>query len=109
MDQKTEKINALLLDKSFLSALEKAENNVQVRDLFAANGVENMTVEDVENMLQESARIHQAGELSEDDLENVAGGILLSATSVFLFTVAAAELGFFTAYGYRTIKGWRKK
>ena len=40
MDKKIEKINALLQEKSFLSALEKAENNVQVRDLFAANGVE---------------------------------------------------------------------
>ena len=107
MDIKIEKINALLQEKSFLSALEKAENNVQVRDLFAANGVEDMTVEDVERMLQESARIHQLGELNEDDLENVAGGILVSTAIVL--TVAAAELGFFTAYGYRTIKGWRKK
>ena len=94
MDIKIEKINALLQEKSFLSALEKAENNVQVRDLFAANGVEDMTVEDVARMLQESARLHQLG--------------ILVSTAIVL-TVAAAELGFFTAYGYRTIKGWRKK
>lgn len=108
MGQKIQKINELLLDKAFVSELEKAENNVQVRDLFIAHGVADMTVEDVEAMLQESARIHQNEELGEADLDHVAGGILLTASTVVLFCIAGAELSFFAAYGYRTIKGWRK-
>lgn len=108
MDQKILKINELLLDKAFVGELEKAENNAQVRDLFISYGVADMTVEDVEAMLQESARIHQSEELGEEDLDQVAGGILLTASSVVLFCIAGAELSFFAAYGYRTIKGWRK-
>ena len=84
------------------------KDNFQVRDLFVRYGVEDMTVEDVEQMLRESAQIHQTGEISEEDLGQVAGGILITGTTALLFTVAAAELGFFTSYGYRTIKGWRK-
>ena len=108
MEQKIVKINELLLDKAFIAELEKAENNAQVRDLFIAHGVADMTVEDVEAMLQESARIHQNEELGETDLDQVAGGILLTASSVALFCIAGAELGFFSAYGYRTIKSWIK-
>lgn len=108
MDQKIQKINELLLDKAFVGELEKAENNAQVRDLFIAHGVADMTVEDVEAMLQEAERICQNEELGETDLDQVAGGILLTASSVVLFCVSGAALSFFSAYGYRTIKGWRK-
>lgn len=109
MEEKVKKINDLLLEEKFQEELKKAENNEQVKDLFVSYGAKDVTVEDVEEMLRESAEIHKDGELDENDLDSVAGGVLISLTTAALFCVASAELAFFASYGYKTIKNGLKK
>jgi len=69
-----EKLNTLLEDQDFIEKLTSAETDAEVQALLAENGVE-LTLEEI-NAVKKGveARISEDGELSEDELENVAGG-----------------------------------
>lgn len=68
-----EKLNALLEDEAFLNKMLNAENPEQVSALFAENGI-TMSAKEVE-ILRSRLENAEGGELSEDQLENVAGGV----------------------------------
>ena len=68
-----EKLNALLEDEAFLNKMLNAENPEQVSALFAENGI-TMSAKEVE-ILRSRLENADGGEHSEDQLENVAGGV----------------------------------
>ena len=68
-----EKLNALLEDEAFLNKMLNAENPEQVSALFAENGI-TMSAKEVE-ILRSRLENTDNDELSEDQLENVAGGV----------------------------------
>ena len=62
-----------LEDEAFLNKMLNAENPEQVSALFAENGI-TMSAKEVE-ILRSRLENADGGELSEDQLENVAGGV----------------------------------
>lgn len=60
-------------DEAFLNKMLNAENPEQVSALFAENGI-TMSAKEVE-ILRSRLENADGGELSEDQLENVAGGV----------------------------------
>ena len=108
MEQKFIKANELLAEKSFLEELKKATSDEEVRDLFVKNGAF-LELEDIQTMSKIACEhcARSSDELNEDELDSVAGGILITAGAAACFVVASTMLGFFTSYGYRTIKSWR--
>lgn len=69
----SDKLNALLENEAFIEKILNAENPEQVSALFAENGV-TLSVKEVE-ILRSRLENTDNDELSEDQLENVAGGV----------------------------------
>lgn len=69
----SDKLNALLEDEAFINKILNAEDPEQVSALFAENGV-TLSVKEVE-ILRSRLENTDNDELSEDQLENVAGGV----------------------------------
>jgi predicted ribosomally synthesized peptide with nif11-like leader len=81
-----EKLNELLQDEAFLQKLLAADSDTDVQTLLSENGVELTVAEIATIKTGVEARISSDNEeLSEEDLENVAGGSDVSdiITSVF--------------------------
>jgi len=88
---KNERINELLMDKDFQQKSLTITTKEDVQSLFAEFGIE-MTNEEVEIFLVQLGAMlskEQSTELTEDDLENVAGG----AWSIVLTGAAASAFG----------------
>lgn len=105
MEERFVKASALLEEEAFLEQLKQAEDDAAVQKLFADNGVE-LSLEDIEKMVEESAVAAKSGELGEDDLENVSGGILVTLAC---FAIGGASIGFYASYGYRSLTRNKKK
>lgn len=106
MDERSRKVNELLMNEEFLDKLGTCEDDQSVVALFNSEGID-MTVEEIEEISRKSAEVAKAatdGELKEEELETVAGGFVISFTTTALLLLATAELGFFAQYGYRTMK-----
>lgn len=69
-----EKLNTLLQDEAFLEKLVALETDTEVQSLLAENGVELSIAEITAIKAGVAAQLGENEELSEDDLENVAGG-----------------------------------
>lgn len=70
-----EKINELFQDKAFVEKLLSLENDTDVQALMKENGVE-LSLQEINSIKKAvESRIGNDEELSEDDLENVAGGV----------------------------------
>lgn len=69
----SDKLNVLLEDEAFINKILNAEDPEQVSALFAENGV-TLSVKEVE-ILRSRLENTDSDELSEDQLENVAGGV----------------------------------
>lgn len=69
----SDKLNALLEDEAFINKILNAEDPEQVSALFSENGV-TLSVKEVE-ILRSRLENTDSDELSEDQLENVAGGV----------------------------------
>ena len=70
-----EKLDELLKDEAFIEKLLNQENDTDVQALLAENGIE-LTLSDISAIKSGiEARLSDNEELSEDDLENVAGGV----------------------------------
>lgn len=69
----SDKLNALLEDEAFINKILNAEDPEQVSAIFAENGV-TLSVKEVE-ILRSRLENTDSDELSEDQLENVAGGV----------------------------------
>lgn len=68
-----EKITELLMDDSFLSKVDDAENYEELSNLFIENGAD-ISPAEVEQLVSVVAQTNKTGELNEADLENVSGG-----------------------------------
>lgn len=85
-----EKIKKLVEDQAFVQKMLSCQEPEQVQALFADNGVE-IPLEDVKALGKALAGMAESdGELSEDDLEGVAGG---SFQSVFRDIVSILSYG----------------
>lgn len=85
-DSRMEKLNELLSSESICDKLLAAENAAEARAVLAENGLD-MTEEEVNALGQYVASISKklienGGELAEEDLEKIAGGILTETVSV---------------------------
>jgi len=76
MDPKMEKVNALLADETFGKSIEGIETVEGLQKVFAKNGVE-LTAKEVENICQSVSVYSSEDELGENDLDGVAGGLLV--------------------------------
>ena len=76
-----ELLEQLKNDPAFIEEIRNAEGAEEIAKLFMAKGIE-VTAAQIESLFQED------GELSEDDLDNVAGGVvteLLIGVGIILF------------------------
>lgn len=103
MDQEKRFMSAseLLVKPEFVEELKSAETDEDVQQLFAKHGVE-LSLEDIAQMVKESAINAGKEELGEDSLESVSGGVVL--TTLACFAIGGAALGFFVGYGSRASK-----
>lgn len=69
-----EKLNELLQDETFLTALSQLDSAEAAQKLFADNGLE-LAVEEVKEVLKSAVAL-SADELDADALDNVSGGAL---------------------------------
>lgn len=101
-----EKIKNLVEDQEFVTKLLACEEPEQVQKLFADNGVD-VTLDDVKALGQSlSVMAESDGELSEDDLEGVAGGSLMSVVST---VISVGKLAKNVVDNWSTIKSWFRR
>ena len=93
-DEIMEKLSPLWENEEFVKALAAAESEEAALKLFADNGVDITT----EELSEIKANATSQGELGEEDLEDVAGGVVLSTLS------AAGAM----ALGWWVYQQWRK-
>ena len=108
MEQKFIDANKLLEDEGFLEKLRTVEDDVACSELFKTYGAD-LSPEDVHQMAIASQAAKDYGELNEEDLSNVAGGIVITLTTALCFIGGAAMIGFYSSYGYRSIKDMVKE
>lgn len=72
-----EKLASLMENEQFTAEMEKAESAEQFQEILALYGVE-LSLEEIQKEMKqaEEAAENSDGELSEDALEDVAGGII---------------------------------
>ena len=78
MEEKQMKLDELFEDDAFVDAVCAADSSEEAQKLFAEKGLE-LTLEEVESLGQSigKAALSENGELSEEDLDSVAGGLRL--------------------------------
>ena len=103
IEKRFEEASKLLENPEFLEKLNAVEDDEQCKKLFADYGVE-LSSEDIDSMVKESANVSKNGELDVSDLDNVSGGILITAGCLACFAIGSAAIGFFTSYGVRALK-----
>ncbi len=95
------KIETLMREEAFSAKLKACESAQEVSDLFAAEGIE-VSAEDLEAGV--AAMEANGGEFSEEELDNVAGGVAGTTFLVGCILFSAAEL----AGAYYCAK-WRRR
>ena len=81
------KLENLQNDKEFMDKLAEANDVESIKALLAAKGIE-MSDEEIKEALDRS----DGGELSENDLENVAGGFsVLGGIAILAFLIGLAR------------------
>ena len=96
-----EKLTALFQDESFKKEAEPCDTMEAFQELFNSKGLE-MTKDEVVEVISQIAEKKQQldnGEITENDLENVAGGLVIS-TTVFCIGVGIACIGSGAAAAY---------
>ena len=78
--ERVEELKPILENKDLNDAFKKAETVEDVQNIFAQNGVE-ISKEEVESLLEEIAG--HSGELSEENLDSVAGGGILLGLAIY--------------------------
>ena len=107
MDQNMQK---LMENEELVKGMVDAKTPEELVDVMKANGVEleeGLTPE----AAFEKAQAAKSGELGEDDLENVNGGIgiLLGVTAAGLMAVGGWGITFLVSYGVQKYKNGRKR
>jgi hypothetical protein len=92
-----ETVNSLLKNEDFLQRIAKADTKEELQSLLAAEGIE-MSFEEIDKALEAAAKQAQDGEMNEEMLENVSGGVVVAGTilvtSAFVtFIGSAGKLG----------------
>lgn len=98
--EKQQKLNALFTNEAFKAEADKISTAEELQELFAKYGVE-MTLDEVIDLCGVIARYMQSEdseELSEDDLDNVAGGIAWLAIGVAVLCIGALAIGIYNGY-----------
>lgn len=88
MDQ----LKAVLEDESFVREISKMENNEEVQQAFKARGIE-FSLEEIDQIAEKL--YGDATELEDENLENVSGGFVITATMVGAVACVAAGVGLF--------------
>lgn len=95
MDERKEKVSKLLENSEFLEKLKACQSHEDVQKLFHDYAVD-VTVDEVQQMVDESIAAHEAdeGELKEDSLKKVNGGV------IGWFIASGVMISFYASYGY---------
>ena len=97
---KNEKLKELFLSESFKKEAESVKTAEELQEVFRKNGLE-MTIEEVVDLCGKIARQMEAGEngeISEDALEDVTGGIAWALIGLGVLCVGAVALGIYNGY-----------
>lgn len=108
MNIQDESFKQFLENEEFLEGLLDAKNPEELAVVLKANNIELPEGETIE-MAFDAVQAHKTDELTEDDLEEVAGGVIITASVAACYVVSCALIGFFAGYGYASIKGGSKK
>ena len=108
-----ERIKEIFADEEFVKELFSKETPEEVQALLAEKDID-VSIEElvaIKNIIDkklQAAADGEDGEICDDDLENVAGGVLLTFTGFVLITVAVpAVLGLlFTGVGLAAERRW---
>ncbi len=88
-----ENLDTLISKKDFMQGIANADTVEELQALFSANGLE-MTIEEIEQSLEAVSTQTTNGELNEESLDNVNGGVVVCGTilltSAFVTCVASA-------------------
>lgn len=108
MNTQNEDVRKLMENEQFLEGLIEAKDPEELATVLKDNNIELPEGETIEEAF-ETVQAHKTDELTEEALEDVAGGIVITASVAACYVVSTALLGFFTSYGYQTIKKSKKK
>lgn len=105
-----ENLQKLLENEELMAGLVEVQTPEELQALLDKNAValeDGLTIEEAFKLLKEQ----ESAEISEAELENVAGGIglVVAATSAGLLALSAGMLCFLGGYAYQTYKNWKKK
>ena len=96
------KIGEAFADKSFVERLSAAETPKEAQELLSAKGIE-LRLDDVRRLPDELERMRGNGdELTEDELEDVAGGMTYPVIGVVISEAVIRAVG----ANFKRIRGW---
>lgn len=98
--ERNEKLKALFESESFKQEAQGVATAEELKELFQKNGVE-MTVEEVVELCGQIAKqmdVGDDGEISEEALENVTGGIAPWLIGLGVLCIGAVALGIYNGY-----------
>lgn len=88
-----ERIKELLADEAFVAKLTELETPEEVVAAFKEKDVE-VSVDDITNVKTQLEKMNESGgELSEDELEDVAGGSIILTTLIYGAAYAITGIG----------------
>jgi hypothetical protein len=91
-----EKIETLCRDESFAEKFKKCETAQEISDLFASEGV--IVSADEIDTAYDAINAEGEVEFSEDELDNVAGGIFISGGAFLAYSVIYSAITLQSAY-----------
>ena len=100
----------ILANEELMVGLVEAKDPQELAALFAQHGIvleDGLTIEEAFNMVKNQ----ENGELSEDSLDDVSGGIALAVAlgAAAAFTLGGAALIFIAGYAYQKYQNYKKK
>lgn len=97
---KNEKLKELFLSESFKKEAESLKTAEELQELFHKNGLE-MTIEEVVDLCGKIAHQMEAGndgEISEEALDDVTGGVAWALVGLGVLCIGAVALGIYNGY-----------
>lgn len=87
-----EAFNKLMENESFVKEMLAQKSEEDVQKLYAANGVD-LTIEEVREVGKALSALDNDGELEASDLDNVAGGIVITAATCWAVAKTVIAVG----------------
>lgn len=97
---KNEKLKELFLSESFKKESESVKTAEELQNLFQKYGLD-LTLDEVVELCGQIARqmeVGDKGEISEDALDNVTGGIAWALIGLGVMCIGAAAVGVYNGY-----------